>query len=429
MSVEAPPERPLRIVAHDYAGHAFPAHLSRWLADRGHKVLHLYCGSVEAPRGRLSRQPADPQSLSIEAVSLARPIAKYDFLRRWLAERRYGGLVARRIAAFRPDATLCANTPPAALARLAGASARRGQPLVVWVQDLFSPGVRRVVRDWPAPARAFACRVVERAEIGAMRSAAALVTISPDFAPLIAGYGLRHPACTMIENWAPLGEIAPRPKDNPWARRHGLADRFVFLSSGTLGMKHNPMLLAELARAFRDDDGVRVAVVSQGLGRACLEDVKARESLDNLLLFDYQPYDALSDVLATGDVAVTLLESFAGALSVPSKVYSYFCAERAILAAIGQDNLARRLIEREQAGLCVDPDDVAGFIAAARRLRVDPALRAACGRRQAAYAAETFDIQRIGPRFEAVLRDAAARGGRSASAVKAGPTGGADGGD
>jgi len=391
----------------------FPLDLSRRLAGWGHEVLHLHCADVETPRGRLERGPGDPPGFASEPVTIGRILPKYDLARRWMLERTYGGILTRRILAFNPDVVLSGNTPPAAQAGPARVLARAGVPLVVWVQDLFTPGVERATRNWPAPARALARTLVARTEFGAMRRAAALVVISPDFPAEIERHGLRHPHVAVIENWAPLGEIVPRPKDNPWSRRHGLADRFVFLCSGTLGLKHNPDRLAELALAFRDDHEVRVVVVSQGLGRRRLEELKAERGIDNLVLLDFQSHADVSDMLAAADVAVALLEPFAGVLSVPSRVYSHFRAERSLLGAIPAANLARRLIEREGAGLCVDPDDAEGFIAAARRLRADETLRAAHARAQSAHAATAFDIDRVGRRFEEVLREAsrARRGG------------------
>lgn len=394
---------PRRIVVHDYAGYAFPLQLSRWLARQGHMVLHLHCEDVEAPRGALARRPDDAPALTIEGLSLGRPLPKYRLLHRWVREAAYGRRLVRRVAAFRPDVVLSTNTPPATQSRLAAGLRQGRTPLICWVQDIFSLGAAVAVRRWPAPLRWAALRFLRMTEFAPLRAAAGLILITEDFAPLLAREGLRHPQTTVIENWAPAGEIMALPKDNPWARAQGLADAFVFLYAGTLGMKHNPDLLAELARANRDDPAVRVAVVSQGPGRARLAAIKAAEQLDNLLLFDYQPFERLSEVLATGDALVMLLEDFAGEISAPSKTYAYFCAERPILAAAPAANLARRLIERENAGLCVDAADRAGFLAAAARLRRDAALRAALADGQRRYAQAAFDIDRIGARFSAVL--------------------------
>lgn len=406
-TAEPPPPR-RRIVVHDYAGHTFQVQLSRWLAGQGHSVLHLYSADVETPRGRLARTDDDPPGFAVESVSSGRPLDKYALLRRWWQEMDYGDRLARRVVSFRPDVVLSANAPPAVQDRLLKGLGRVGVPLVCWVQDIFSVGVEKLLKGKPAPLRWAAQRFVDRAELGTMRASAGLVVIAPEFLPILAARGVRHPHSTVVENWAPHGEIRARPKDNPWSRAHGLADRFVFLCAGTVGMKHNPAHLANLARAFRGDESVRVVVISQGLGRIWLEGVKAAEGLDNLVLLDFQPFEALSDVMAAADVTVVLLEAYAGALSVPSKVYSYFCAGRAVAGAVPTANLARRLIEHERAGLCVDPADEAGFVAAARRLRDEPELRAGMAANQLAYAAHAFDIDRIGARFTAVLEEAMA---------------------
>jgi hypothetical protein len=53
----------MKIVVHDYAGHAFPISLSRELAARGHDVVHAFASSLQTPRGSLARQPGDAATL------------------------------------------------------------------------------------------------------------------------------------------------------------------------------------------------------------------------------------------------------------------------------------------------------------------------------------------------------------------------------
>ncbi|HEY2311084.1 MAG TPA: hypothetical protein VGH46_08220, partial [Gaiellaceae bacterium] len=72
----------MRVVVHDYFGHAFPAQLARALAARGHDVLHLHCRSFVGGKGRLERADDDPPSLEFDAVELGGSFAKYDVLRR-----------------------------------------------------------------------------------------------------------------------------------------------------------------------------------------------------------------------------------------------------------------------------------------------------------------------------------------------------------
>lgn len=392
---------PARILVHDYPGHPFQLRLSRRLAERGHQVLHLSSADVETPKGETARRPGDPPGLELAALSSGRPLDKYRFIRRSAQELAYGVRLFRHAVAWKPDLILSAAPPFPMIAAVLAGRVRR-VPVVAWVQDVFCLGMVHVARSWPAWKRIPVMDMLRRLELAAIRASAGRVLISPDFREALERIGLPDGTSAVIENWAPL-EGAPPPRDNDWARRNGLVGRFVFLVSGTLGLKHNPNHLLNLARRFRDDDRVRVVVVSQGLGRALLEEARRAEGLDNLLLLDFQPLEQLGEVLASADVAVMLLEPFAGELSVPSKVYSYLWAERPILAAVPAANLAHRKVRDLGAGLCVEPADEAGFIAAAERLYGDESLRRSCAR---AMATHGFDIDRTCDAFLDLFRRA-----------------------
>jgi glycosyltransferase involved in cell wall biosynthesis len=391
----------MRIFLHDYCGHAFAIQLSRWFADQGHQVCHCYSPDIEAPRGDLSlAQPG----LTIKAIGLGRPVPKYDLVRRSLQERRYASLAAAEVRAFGPDIVLSGNTPPAIQAALRRAAHGSGAAFVYWLQDIFSAVLDRVLPSRiPIVGRAV-CAGFRAYEFGIMARSDAVVVISEDFVERCARQGVAREKIFVQHNWAPLSEIAPAPRDNAWARAHGLADKFVFLFSGTLGLKHNPGLLSRLAEALQDRDGAIVAVVSQGIGRQWLETEVKTKSLHNLKLFDYQPFDQLSDVLGSADVLTAILEPFAGELSVPSKILSYLCAERPLLAALPNENLASRIVTRAGAGQVVSPDDGNAFIAAAKAFIDSPELRRSCAIAGRAYATETFDIDRIGGMFLSLFR-------------------------
>ena len=118
----------------------------------------------------------------------------------------------------------------------------------------------------------------------------------------------------------------------------------------------------------------------------------------------FQPFDRLPEVQGAADVLVAILEPDAGVFSVPSKVLSYMCAGRAILGAMPRQNLAARTIVDQGAGVVVEPDDAAGFRAAADAMLAQPERLATYGAAARRYAENTFDIDRITDRFEPVLR-------------------------
>lgn len=389
----------MRLFVHDNPGHAFAVQLSRWLAAEGHEVLHCYSRAITSPRGELELRDDDPPGFQVEAIGSARPVPKYALLRRNLQESSYARALAKRMRAFRPDIVISGNGSPVIQAILRRASAAAGARFVYWLQDIYCEALRRALEPRLSPLAKPASGLLAKFEYGVMRRSDAVIAITEDFRPLLTGAGIAEEKIWVIENWAVLSGLSPQPKYNPWSREQGLESRFVFLYSGTLGLKHNPELLSALAAHYRDDPEVAVVVVSEGRGRAWLEQEKARQGLDNLILLDYQPFAALPRVFGAADVVVAILEPFAGVLSVPSKVLSYLCSGRPLLAAIPADNLAARTIARAEAGDVCDPGDTEAFLAAAARLREDAELRqrqATAGRR---YAERAFDIDRVGAEF------------------------------
>ncbi len=406
----------MKIAFHDYPGHAFPVQLSRALAQRGHEVLHLHFDEFQSPKGPLAPRPDDPPGLHIRALSLGVRHRKYDLVRRWLQDRRYGALLADTVRAFRPDVVLGGNGPLEPQAMLLAVAGECGAGFVFWLQDAYGIAIDQLLRRKLPGIGALVGTYYRVLERRLWHASDAIVAITEDFRPMLAEAGIERDRVRVIQNWAPLDELPQRPRANPWAAAHGLTDKRVLLYSGTMGLKHDPALLVHLARQFKSAADVRVVVVSEGIGADHIARARQAEGLDNLLVLPFQPYEALPDVTATADVLVVVLEAGAGVYSVPSKLLTYLCAGRAILGAIPPSNLAARIVERAGAGLVAAPGDVAGFLAAAQALLDDPARRAAAGASAREYAERTFDIQGITPRFEAVL----ARAGQ----VHARPVGG-----
>lgn len=396
----------MRIVVHDYAGHAFPTSLSRALAARGHEVAHAYASTLQTPRGDLRRRDGDAPGLSFREIPMnpAYPRHKYSFLRRRSMEVDYGHAAAAFIESWKPDVVLSGNTPTETQEPITRATIAAGGRFYYWVQDFYSLAVDKLLRKKIPLAGAWAGAWYRRMERRQFERSSRVITITGDFTPILEKeFGVDPARVAVVPNWALIEELPVHPKDNAWSRRHELHDRFVFLYSGTIGMKHNPAMLLELARTHAHDDSVRVVVVSEGIGADWLRQVAVRSGLENLIILPYQPFAELPEVLATGDVLVGLLEEDAGTFSVPSKTLSYFCARRPLLLAIPQDNLAARITTEEEAGVVVSPKNLTGFLNASIRLRNDSEARDTHAANARAYAERTFPIGKTAPVFEEIL--------------------------
>ena len=393
----------MRILVHDYSGHPFQVQLSRELARRGHEVLHVFASFFQTPKGALEVGPADPPTLAIEALDIGEPFEKHSFLKRVRQEIRYGNVSAARLRAFAPDVVLSSNVPLDPQAIFQRAARETGAGFAFWLQDIYSIAIDRILRRrFPGPGHLVGARY-RALESRLLRQSDAVVAITEDFRPVLDGWGVAADRIHVIENWAPIEELPELPPDTAWRREQGLADKRLVLYSGTLGLKHNPALLLELARRFRDRPDIAVVVISEGPGADWLAQRGRAEGLPNLRLLPFQPFARFPEVLASGALLVAILEPDAGVFSVPSKVLSYLCAGRPLLAAMPGENLAARLVRDHGIGRVVAPDDLAGFADAAVELLGDPGLSRSCGARARAYAESRFRIGDIGDRFEAVL--------------------------
>lgn len=392
----------MRIAVHDYAGHHFQLDLSRELAARGHQVLHLYCAGLVGPRGAVAPAAGDPPSLRIEGVGIGRTFSKYSPFRRFVDEVAYGRAAAARIRAFDPRAVLSANTPLLSQKRLVVESRRARRRFVYWWQDSYGVGAGAVARRHRpvlAPVLAWPFVTLERRLLAASDR---VVAISEALRSQAVDWGVDPGRVDVVPNWAPLDEIVPGPSENAWKEAHGLAGAPLVVYAGTLGLKHDPTLLVELAEALRQR-GARVAVVSEGPGRRLLEERRRSLDLDNLVLLDYQPAASLGHVLSAADVVVALLEADAGTFSVPSKVLSYLCAGRPVVASLPRENQAAQVLEAAGGGVCVSPGDRHGFVAAVEALLDDPDERQRLGRNGRRWAERHFDRCAVVERFERAL--------------------------
>jgi colanic acid biosynthesis glycosyl transferase WcaI len=389
----------VRLVIHDYSGHPGQVHLSRELARRGHDVEHQFCASYTTGRGATERREGDPATFSVRALELGGEFARYSPLVRLQQELKYARIAARAVLEARPDVVVLSNVPLLSLFFLTLTLRRRRVRYVFWQQDVYSDAIGVVARQRLGRPGGVVAWIAETVERTVARGAAGVVPISDTFLEQLDDWGVAREKIQVIPNWGAIDEMPLRPKDNDWSRSQGLADVPVVMYAGTLGLKHDPSVLARLAQNV--PDGTRVVVVSQGQGREWLE-----EQLGNapsLKLLDYQPYEQLPDMLATADVLVVVLESDASRYSVPSKVLNYFCAGRPVLGLLPTNNAVAHMIESAQAGLVVDPMRSAEAASALNGLLTDDQTRAKMGAAARDYAETTFNVGLVGDTFESVL--------------------------
>lgn len=396
----------MRIVLNDHSGHAFPLQLSRHLAQNGFEVLHAYSTSFQSPKGNFEEPDSGYTRLRILPIAVRGQFKKYSLLKRRRQEIEYARQLTVVLDDFKPDVVLSGTTPLFVQEYVQGYCVQRGIKFIYWCQDIYTVAIRQIARQrlgvfgWPIWAyfRWLERRLLQKSDH--------IVSITEDFNTIFQEWEVDLSKVTCIPNWAPITEISLLEKDNQWARSHQLTDKICVVYSGTLGLKHNPSIIASAAEYFRQREDVQFIVISEGLGASYLTAEKEKRQLDNLQILPFQDFRHMSQVLATADILMAILEKDAGTYSVPSKVLTYLCAQKPIVLAMPPANLSASIVQRNNAGYCVPPDDATAFCKHIERLLADAPLRQVLGKNGRAYAETHFNISRIQDRFLHVFKKA-----------------------
>jgi putative colanic acid biosynthesis glycosyltransferase WcaI len=301
--------------------------------------------------------------------------------------RRFAGRAANYLSYFAsafaattrigPQDVVVSLTDPPILGLAALVAARRaGARFVFLCEDIF-PEVAALLEDFHS---ATVNRMLDRINRYLLREADAVVALGDRMKRrLVEEKGAVPSRVHVIHNWTDCEAIAPGPKDNPFARANGLADRFVLMHSGNVGLSQNLDLLVEAAARLQSRDRLVIAVVGDGARRQTLQDQASRRGLTNIRFFPYQPKELLHDSFASADAFLVSLKPGLEGYIVPSKLYGILASGRPFVAAVDPSCEAATIAREYKCGTVAVPGDVDALVAAIATLYDDPAAARAMG--------------------------------------------------
>ena len=175
------------------------------------------------------------------------------------------------------------------------------------------------------------------------------------------------PNYTLINNWIDEKEIYPLPIDHEkvvmFKNKYNLADKFVIMYSGNIGIYYDLNNLLKVIKKFKPGtkavDGREVIFAFVGAGSVFDELVfYVREyHMDNVTFIPYQDKVNLIYSLNAGDVHWCVNAKGIKGVSCPSKFYGIVASAKPVLGVLEADSEVRLIIEETQCGLCSNPGD------------------------------------------------------------------------
>jgi lipopolysaccharide/colanic/teichoic acid biosynthesis glycosyltransferase/glycosyltransferase involved in cell wall biosynthesis len=270
----------------------------------------------------------------------------------------FGSSCLAGLAVPRPDVVVALTDPPIiGLAALACAR-RTGARFVYLCQDVF-PEVARLLGDFRSER---VDRLLARVTRLLIARADRVVAVGETMRErLVAGKNADPGRITVIHNWADCSAIVPGPKRNPWSLAHGLAEPFVVMHSGNIGLSQDLDVLIDAAARLSAHPDIVVAIVGDGVRRADLEARVRERSLANVRFLPYQPRERLAQSFASADLFVVSLARGLAGYIVPSKLYGILASGRPYVAAVEEASEVAAITRRHRSGLLAEPGDAAGL--------------------------------------------------------------------
>jgi glycosyltransferase involved in cell wall biosynthesis len=258
------------------------------------------------------------------------------------------------LQARRDDIVFCVTTPFTLPYAVMSAAKLRGAATALLIYDLYPEALERAGLIKP---RSVTARLIRLANAAVFRALDAIITIGRDVAPLLLAYkGVRQEQINFIPNWTllPTGyrEIAP---DNRF--RAGRDSQLIVGLSGNLGFTHSPRTVFEAARLLREDKNIHLILSGWGVGWKQLHELQAADKLDNVTLIDPVPEAGLVEFLSAADVWIIPYRRNIAGVSVPSRLYNVLAVGRAVIVAAEPCSEAALVVNEENIGWVVPPED------------------------------------------------------------------------
>ncbi|MEA5076897.1 MAG: glycosyltransferase family 4 protein [Coriobacteriia bacterium] len=189
--------------------------------------------------------------------------------------------------------------------------------------------------------------------------------------------------------------------------RYGIpVDSTVVLFGGNLGKPQGVDFLLEVVDRSQSRDDVHYVIAGSGTEKQRLRHHFTAGQHTNVTLMDYLPKDEYEKLLCLADVGLIMLDGRFTVPNFPSRLTAYMEASIPVLAATDTVSDIKDVLRESDSGLWVEWGDHEGFLAAIDRLRGDPDLRQAMGRRGRRYLEEHYTVAKA---YETIVAHMAPR--------------------
>ena len=246
--------------------------------------------------------------------------------------------------------------------------------------------------------------ILRRIERLVYNRSAAVVTISEWFSRIIGPRGLSGGKLRMIPNSVDTALFCPHPRDNAFAREHGLINDFVVLYGGNIGPGQDWESFLYAAETLGHLP-VLFVVVGGGARAAWLAEECSRRNLKNVRLLGYQSRSLMPLVNASCDLCTIPMKAGTTRDGFPSKIYTIMASGKSVLVQADEDSELAWVVRHTRSGRVTVPGDGAAYAAGVRTALEERAHLVEEGARGREYVLTKYSTEAVGQAYDALVRE------------------------
>lgn len=331
--------------------------LARRLVGMGHEV-HMVTSDTQPEGGARSWRETNESGIQVHWLPV--PYSNsMNYADRMRAFSRFAVNSAHRAMQLGGDVVFATSTPLTIAVPGILASRWTRSPMVFEVRDLW-PAIPIAVGALKSPPAILAAQLLEKA---AYAGAAHIVALSPGMKAGVEAAGVSSEKITVIPNLCdPERFQVPASAGAEFRQRYSwLGDRPMVLYAGTLGLVNGVDYLVRIAaEMLTRDPEVRFVIMGHGREESSLHALADLLGVRNRNLFFLPgvPKAEMPTVFSAATIATSLFTAVPGMQdNSANKFFDALAAGRPL--ALNYGGWQAELLEREQFGLCLPPNDAA----------------------------------------------------------------------
>ena len=267
----------------------------------------------------------------------------------------YYGLKAKDI-----DCIYLGSTPP--IQGLLGAYLKKYKkvPFVYNLQDIFPDSL---VGTSLAKKGSILWKIGRVIENFTYKHADKIIVISEDFKKNIMAKGVPEDKIVVVYNWVDQNAVVHVDRsENKLIAKYGIdPSKFYIEYSGNIGLTQNMDMLLDVMKDLKESHPeIGLILIGEGAYKKQVEEIVKRDSLSNVIMLPFQPYEDISHVFSLGDVGLIISKPGVGSNSVPSKTWSIMSASRPVLANFDENEI-KSILSDNKCGIFTKAGDKEAF--------------------------------------------------------------------